>query len=90
MRFKCCYIFLVLQDHLAALLSIQNWVPFKPVLEGWKMTRFHYPSCTGSIKQSLQFSCDYVVINAAKRSSDFQSSKLIIVTRISINFIVEK
>jgi hypothetical protein len=24
MRFKCCYIFLVLQDHLAALLSIQN------------------------------------------------------------------
>jgi hypothetical protein len=32
----------------------------------------HYPSCTDSIKPSLQFSCNFVVINASEGSLCFQ------------------
>jgi hypothetical protein len=41
---------------MPALISVENWVPFKPVLGGVRdVARIHYPSCTDSIKQSLQF-----------------------------------
>jgi hypothetical protein len=33
----------------------------------------HYPSCTDSIKPSLHFSCNFVVINASKGSLSFQT-----------------
>jgi hypothetical protein len=58
---------------MPALLSIENLVPFKPVL--WDLTDIaliHYPSCTDSIKPSLQFSCNFVVINASEGSLCFQ------------------
>jgi hypothetical protein len=32
----------------------------------------HYPSCIDSIKQSLQFLCNFVVINASEGSPCFQ------------------
>jgi hypothetical protein len=32
----------------------------------------HYPSCTDSIKPSLQFLCNFVVINASEGSLCFQ------------------
>jgi hypothetical protein len=36
------------------------------------VARIHYPSCTDSIKPSLQFSCYFVVINASEGSLCFQ------------------
>jgi hypothetical protein len=33
---------------------------------------FHYPSCTDSIKLSLQISCNFVAINAFEGSLCFQ------------------
>jgi hypothetical protein len=57
---------------MPALLSVKNWVPVKPVLGGVKdVARIHYPSCTDSIKPSLQFSCNFVVINASEGSHFF-------------------
>jgi hypothetical protein len=48
---------------MPALLSVENWIPLKPVLVGVRdVARFHYPSCTDSIRPSLQFSCTFVVI----------------------------
>jgi hypothetical protein len=32
------------------------------------VARIHYPPCTDSIKSSLQFSCNFVVINASEGS----------------------
>jgi hypothetical protein len=55
------------------LLFIKNWVPLKLVL--WVMrdvARIHYPSCTDSIKPNLQFSCNFVLINASEWSLCFQ------------------
>jgi hypothetical protein len=52
---------------MPALWSVENWVPLKPVLGGVRdVARIHYPSCTDSIKPSVQFSCNFVVINASK------------------------
>jgi hypothetical protein len=54
---------------MPALLSVENWVPLKPVLGGVRdVTRIHYPSCTDSIQPSLKFSCNFVVINASDGS----------------------
>jgi hypothetical protein len=50
---------------MPALLSDENWVTLKPVLWSVRGVEFiHYPSCTHSIKPSLQFSSNFVVINA--------------------------
>jgi hypothetical protein len=39
-------------------------VPLKPVIWGVRdVARIHYPSCTDSIKPSLQLSCNFVVTN---------------------------
>jgi hypothetical protein len=44
---------------MPALLSVENLVPLKPVLGGVRdVALIHYPSCTDSIKPSLQFSCN--------------------------------
>jgi hypothetical protein len=37
------------------------------------VARIHYPSCTDSIKTSLQFLCNFVVINASEGSLCFQN-----------------
>jgi hypothetical protein len=59
---QCYYIFLV----LPALLSVENWVPLMPVLGGVRdVALIHYSSCTDSIKPSLQFLRNFVVINAS-------------------------
>jgi hypothetical protein len=43
--------------------------PLKPVLGGVRdVAPIHYPSCTDSIKPSLQFLCNFVVINASEGS----------------------
>jgi hypothetical protein len=56
-----------------ALLSDENWVPLKPVLGGVRdVALVHYPSCTDSIKPSLQFSGNSFVINASEGSLCFQ------------------
>jgi hypothetical protein len=48
-----------------ALLSVENRVPLKPVLGDVRdIAFFHYTACTDSIKRSLHFSCNFVVINA--------------------------
>jgi hypothetical protein len=48
---------------IQALLSVENGVPLKPVVTGMMIVEnFHYFG--NSIKQSLQFSCNFVVINA--------------------------
>jgi hypothetical protein len=58
---------------MPALLSVENWVPLKPVLGGVRdVALIPYPSCTDSIKPSLQFSCNFVVINASEGSLCFQ------------------
>jgi hypothetical protein len=36
------------------------------------VARIHYPSCTDLIKTSLQFSCNFVLINASEGSLCFQ------------------
>jgi hypothetical protein len=52
----------------------EYWVPLKLVLGGVRdVARFHYPSCTDSIKPSLQFSCNFVVINSSDGSLCFQT-----------------
>jgi hypothetical protein len=59
---------------IPALLSVENWVPIKPVLGGVRdVARIHYLSCTDSIKPSLQFLCYFVVINASEESLCFQN-----------------
>jgi hypothetical protein len=69
-----CYIFLVLRDHwYQHYLVLRIWVPLKPVLEGVRdFALIHYPSCTDSIKPSVQCSCNFVVINASEGSLCFQ------------------
>ena len=63
---------------MPALLSVENWVPLKPVLGGVRdVAHFHYPSWTDSIKPSLQFSYNFVVINASEGSLSFQICLLI-------------
>jgi hypothetical protein len=58
---------------LPARLSVKNGVPLKPVLGGVRdVALIHYPSCTDTIKPRLQFSCNFVVINASKGSLCFQ------------------
>jgi hypothetical protein len=58
---------------MPALLSVENWVSFKIVLGGVRdVALIHYPSCTDSIKLSLQCSCNFVVINASEGSLCFQ------------------
>jgi hypothetical protein len=52
---------------ISALLSVEKRVPFKPVLEGVvDVELIHYSSCTDSIKPSLPFSCNFVVIDSSK------------------------
>jgi hypothetical protein len=52
---------------MPTLLSVENWVPLKPVLGGVRaVALIHYPSCTDSIKPSLQFSSNFVAINASE------------------------
>jgi hypothetical protein len=59
---------------MPALLSVENWVPLKPVLGGvMDVALIYYPSCTDSIKPSQQFSCNFVVINAFEGSLCFQN-----------------
>jgi hypothetical protein len=54
-------------------LSVENWGPLKPVLGGVRdVALIHYPSCTDSINPSLQFLCNFVVINASEGSLCFQ------------------
>jgi hypothetical protein len=52
---------------MPALLSVQNRVPLKPMIGGVRdVALIHYPSCTDSIKPSLQYSCNFVAINASR------------------------
>jgi hypothetical protein len=52
-----------------ALLRVENRVPLKPVIGVVRdVAFFHYPSCTDSIKPSLQFSCNFGVFNATRGS----------------------
>jgi hypothetical protein len=70
---------------MPALLSVENWVPLKPVLGGVRdVALIHYHSCTDSIKPSLQFSCNFVVINAFEGSLCFQNFVLDLVVKINI------
>jgi hypothetical protein len=56
---------------MPALLSVANWV--QPMLGGvWDVALIHYPSCTDSIKPSLQCSCNFVVIYGSEGSLSFQ------------------
>jgi hypothetical protein len=58
---------------MPTLLSVENWVSLKPVQGGVRdVARIHYPSCTDSIKPSLQYPCNFVVINASEGSLCFQ------------------
>jgi hypothetical protein len=58
---------------MQALLSIENLVRLKPVLSGVRdVALIHNPSCTDSIKPSLQFLCNFVVINASEGPLYFQ------------------
>jgi hypothetical protein len=58
---------------MPALLSVENWVPLKPVLGGVSdVALIYYPSCTDLIKPSLQFLCYFVVIIASEGSLCFQ------------------
>jgi hypothetical protein len=68
------YVFSGLSGSLnPALLSVENWVPHKTVLGGERDVAFiHYPSCITTIKQGLQFSCNFIAINASKGSFFFQ------------------
>jgi hypothetical protein len=51
------------------LLSVENRIPLKPVVEALRdVALFHYPTCTDSIKPSLQFSCNFAVFNASEES----------------------
>jgi hypothetical protein len=59
---------------MPAPLSVENWVPLKPVLGGVRVVAFiHYLSCTDSIKPSLQFLCNFVGINASEGSLCFRN-----------------
>jgi hypothetical protein len=59
---------------MSALLSVENWVPLKPVLGGVKENALiHYHPCTDLIKPSLQFSYNFVVMSASERSLGFQT-----------------
>jgi hypothetical protein len=51
---------------MTALLSVENWVPLKGGVRD--VALIHYPSCSNSIKPSLQFLCNFVVINASNDS----------------------
>jgi hypothetical protein len=54
---------------VTAILSVEIWVPFKPVLGDVRnVAHFNYLSCKDSIKPSLQFSFNFVVINASEGS----------------------
>jgi hypothetical protein len=58
---------------IPALLSVENWEMLKPQLGGVRdFALILYPSCTDSIKPSLQFLCHFVVINASEGSLCFQ------------------
>jgi hypothetical protein len=58
---------------MSARLSVENWVPLQPVLGDVRdVASIHYPSCTDSIKPSLQFSCNFVMIYASEGSLCFQ------------------
>jgi hypothetical protein len=72
--FQCCYIFIGPSGSLMpAILSVENWVPLKPMLGDVRdVALIHYPSCTDSIKRSLQFSCNFVGTNASEGSLCFQ------------------
>jgi hypothetical protein len=63
---------------MPTLLSVKNWVPLKAVLGGVRdVALIHFPSCTDSIKPSLQFLYYFVVINASEGSllfSEFYNS----------------
>jgi hypothetical protein len=51
---------------MPALLSVEKWVPLKPVLGSVRdVARIHYPSGTDSIKSNLQLSCNVTVIIAS-------------------------
>jgi hypothetical protein len=59
---------------MPALFSVENWVTLKPVIGGVRdVALIHFPSCTDSIKPSLQFSCNFDVINASEGSLCFQN-----------------
>jgi hypothetical protein len=72
---QCCNIFFW-SFRIIDASTIKCWefsVPLKPVLGGVRdVACIHYPSCTDSIKPSLQFSCNFVVINASEGSFCFQ------------------
>jgi hypothetical protein len=59
-------------DPSEALITTKEQ-PLKPVLGGVRdVAHIQYPSCTDSIKPSLQFLCYFVVINASEGSLCFQ------------------
>jgi hypothetical protein len=61
---------------MPALLSVENKVLLKPVLGDVRdVALIHYPSCTDSIKPSLQFFFNVVVINASEESLCFKNFK---------------
>jgi hypothetical protein len=59
---------------MPALISVENWVPLKLVLWGVRdVALIHYPSCSDSIKPSVQLLCYFVVINASEGSLCFRN-----------------
>jgi hypothetical protein len=72
---------------MPALLSVENCVPLKPLLRGVSdVSHIHYPSCTDSIKPSVQLSCNFVVINASEGSLCFQIFNLALKVKISVGY----
>jgi hypothetical protein len=58
---------------ILTLESVEYWVPPKPVL--WDVRNvalFHHPSFTDSIKPSLQFLCNFIVVEASEGSHFIQ------------------
>jgi hypothetical protein len=77
---------------MPTLLSVENRVPLKPVLGGVRDVALNqYLSCTDSIKPSLQFSCNFVVMNASGGSLCFQIFGLSLrILYLSILFLISK
>jgi hypothetical protein len=77
---------------LMPALCVEKCEPLQPVLGCVRdVALIHNPSCTDSIKPSLQFSCNFVVINASEGSLCFQIFSLCLfllveyVWKLSIN-----
>jgi hypothetical protein len=53
--------FIILGSLMPAIWSVVNWVPLSRCWRVRGLVLVHYPSCTDSIKPSLQFSSNFIV-----------------------------